>query len=382
MKYWRSIFLPARFFGIILICALLSLTIIINILSIKPALGHLFDFGSFVAAGRESVAGKNPYASNSPLVYQVESQSTNQTLPSPNLNPPVSIILFRPLAYFDPSWSIFAWRIITAVLFGLAVLILARSYPKFTTPTRIIWAFSLAGIWNTILLGQIYVLLVILSISAWIFAERGYLKSAGVMLGCILALKFNFAFWLILLGVRGYRTIVIGAITTFIILSTIPMLIFDFQIYQQWLTALFNYPAIGLLIAGNSSLESLTARLGSILLGTALSLLFAGGSLYLTYRNAYSLSKINTLGIVGSLLILPFSWVGYTILTLPIFFSKQNWSWHFKLSAIILAIPHILVLYFFQKSLIHSILFGWLYGWGLLFIVVGLTSHKEKENPT
>jgi len=379
MTHERLTVLPAKIFGFTLIYVLISLTIIINILSIQPALDQLLDFGSFIAAGKESIAGKNPYTIDSPLVFKVESQNTDQTLPSPNLNPPISIILFRQLAYLDPVWAVSMWRIITTILFGTAILILAKSYPKFTTPTRIVWALSLAGVWNTILLGQIYAPLLILLISTCIFAERGYFKLAGVMLGCIIALKPNFAFWLILLAASGYRTVALSAIITSLILSTIPLLIFDFQIYAQWLTALSNYPSIGLLIAGNTSFESFTSRFGSALPGMVLSLLFAGGSLYLTYRNTYSLNKINTLGIVGSLLISPFAWVGYTVLTLPIFFSRPNWNWQYYLSAAILSFPYSLTLYFFQKSFFHSILFGWLYGWGLLLILAGLTSFKKHQ---
>ena len=375
----QPVFAPARFLVIAIACVVLSFTIIINIISVKPALSQFLDFGSFIAAGKEAATGKNPYTIDSPLVYRVESENTDQTLPSPNLNPPLSVVLFAALSDMEPINAVSGWRVVTAFMFGMGIFILAKSYPKPRNPTRILWALSLAGFWNTIALGQIYAPILILAIGAWILAERGSHKLAGLALGAMIAIKPNFAFWLALLGIAGYTTIAVGAIVTALILSALPILILGLQIYPQWLTALSNYPSIGLLIAGNSSLQSLSARLGLAHPGTAISLLFIAGSLCFAYRNKKSLSKINTLGIVGSLLVSPFSWAGYTMLTLPIFFSRSNWSWQYRLSAAIFSFPYVLILYFFHKSPFNFVLFGWIYGWGLLLILTGMSGVEADE---
>jgi hypothetical protein len=39
-----------------------------------------------------------------------------------------------------------------------------------------------------------------------------------------------------------------------------------------------------------------------------------------------------------------------------------------------------LTLFFFQKSLLHSVLFGWLYGWGLILIVSELIFNQEDNH--
>src|SRR6266498_4988201 len=93
----------ARTFGLTGLCAILALTIILNFISIQPALHHLLDFGSFIAAGKAAATGKNPYTADSPLVYRVESKDTDQSVPSPNLNPPLSILFFIPLSKLDPA---------------------------------------------------------------------------------------------------------------------------------------------------------------------------------------------------------------------------------------------------------------------------------------
>jgi hypothetical protein len=361
----------------------LALTIILNIISIQSALDQLLDFGSFIAAGREAASGNNPYTEDSLLVYLLESESSDRPLPSPNLNPPLSILFFMPLSNLDPIPAVSGWRIATAILFGLGILSLAIFYPMSRNPMRIAWALSLAGFWHMIALGQIYAPLLILAIGVWIFTERGDHKLAGLALGAIIAIKPNFAFWLVLLGAAGYTTAALTAAIVTLALSILPALILGVEVYKQWLIALLNYPSLGLSIAGNTSFQSLTARFGSTSLGTFISLLFIGGSLYLIHQHKFSLNKINTLGLVGSLLISPFSWVGYTIMTLPIFFSRPKWSWPFLLSAVLLSFPYILILYFFQKSFFNLVLFGWLYGWGLLLILAGLIleeDHKSKES--
>jgi hypothetical protein len=362
----------------------LALTIIFNFMSIRPALHHLLDFGSFIAAGKEAAVGKNPYTADSPLVYRVESDDTDQSVPSPNLNPPLSILFFIPLSKLDPARAVSGWRIATAILFGAGIFTLAGFYPTSLNPVRILWALSLTGFWQILALGQIYAPLLLLAIGTYILTARGYPKLAGFALGVLVAIKPNFVFWVLLLGAAGHLTTAITAVIVICALSILPILIFGLELYRQWLIALSNYPSIGLLIAGNTSFQSLTARFGSALTGTIISVLFVvlfvGGSLYFAYFRKLPVNKLNALGILGSLLISPFSWVGYTILTLPIFFSRSRWSWQYKLSAALLSFPYVLILFFFQKSLLHSVLFGWLYGWGLVLIVADLILNKEDNS--
>jgi len=367
-------------FATVFVYFLLALVTILNLLSIQPALWKLLDFGSFISAGKEAREGKNPYTTDSPLVFQVTSQKSDQTLPSPNLNPPVSIFFFRPLADVNPAKAALLWRVISAMMFVTGVFILARSYPKFTNPIRILWALNLAGFWNTIALGQIYAPIFLLAIGVWILAENKYSILAGIMLGMIIAIKPNFIFWLLVLGVARQIATILSAAVTAIVLSLLPIAFFGSQIYQQWFTALANYPSIGLLIAGNSSLQSLTARFGSAIPGLVLSMFLVIAGLNLAHRSKYIPSKANTLGIVGSLLISPFSWAGYTILTLPILFSKSRWNWMHILAAVALSFPYLLILYFFQRSLFNSVLFGWLYGWGLVLILLDLNIYKDEES--
>ena len=343
---------------------------VLNIFHTRRTLGELLDFGSFIAAGRAVTEGKNPYSSDLPFVYSVVSDKSPTTIASPNLNPPVSVLLFSLFSNVDPRIMVNMWRVISGLLYGVVIFILSINFRENLSPLLIVWAFSLAGIWNIVLLGQIYVPLLLLVTITWVCLEKGHFKSAGIAIGALIAIKPNFLVWLFLLLISKQRIVFTSAVVTFIIISALPLPFFGIDIYQQWIAAATNYPSIGLYIAGNSSLQSLGTRLGSPLMGWILALMLVSAITMLAVKQQSKRSVINSLGIISSLLVFPFTWVGYTVMTLPVFFSKQKWDWPVTVSAFLLAFPYLLVLRFFSLSEINSVIFGWIYGWALLILIV------------
>ena len=370
-----------QFLSLALAIPTFALIFHLNVVFVNPAINELSDFGSFIASGKLASNGENPYSIDSPLIHNILTQDSNETVPSPNLNPPISVLLFQAFNKLDPFMAVTIWRIATFIQYLIALVLLAVVYPKQITPFRLLWALNLAGIWNTLALGQIYASLLVLGTVSWLLMEKGYYKLAGVSLGLIVAFKPNFAFWLLLLGTARYFTVFLSSAITAAALWILPYLVFGLQIYKQWITALSEYPSRGLLIAGNSSFQSLSARFGFFAPGTILALMLVGISIYFTYRNKDSLRPINSLGILGSMLISPFAWPGYTILSLPIFISRPHWNWQFTLSAFLLMFPYLIVMYFLRDSLFTSVFFGWIYGWGLLLILteVLIDFRRERE---
>jgi hypothetical protein len=47
---------------------------------------------------------------------------------------------------------------------------------------------------------------------------------------------------------------------------------------------------------------------------------------------------------------------------------------------VILAIPFQLVLLFFQNSFTNFVLFGWLYGWGILALLAGVVANTMRTS--
>ena len=340
---------------------------------------RLMDFGSFYASGLKAHNGENPYDPNSEYIFEIVFPDVGAGGRMMNLNPPISVVVFRFLANIDPYRALFVWQVTSAVLYALAIILLASAYRNHLTPTLLFWAFTLAGFWHTLTLGQVYILLFFLTAAGWVLLQKEKYIFAGIIIGLVVAIKPNFGLWVVFLLVAGYYKTSIASAITFLTVSVIPAIPYGTKIYSQWLAA-SSTPRETLIMPGNNSILGLTARFGDFWIGVVLSILLVFVLLALTKRQATKSTEnfewVSALGLITSLLASPISWAGYTILLLPIFFSLRQWTIPVKLSAAILSIPFGFVLQNFQTSLLNFVLFGWLYGWAillLLFVVVTKT---------
>jgi hypothetical protein len=331
------------------------------------------DFGSFYASGLKAQNGENPYDPHSRYIFDIVFSRVGAGGKMMNLNPPISIVIFRLMAQLDPNQSLTIWQIVSAILYTGSLLLLTRQYEPNITPTKFIWALTLAGFWHTLVLGQIYILLLLFIVLGWIFLRQGKYIPAGIMIGLLVAIKPNFAIWPLFLLVSGYSAAFLAAVISSFIVSLIPIAVYGTKIYAQWLEASALQPET-IIMPGNNSILGLTTRFDSITLGIVISILIVFILLVLSkLGTAKQMDKpeyVSALGIIASLLASPISWTGYTILLLPIFFSLKKWAAPVIFSAMILSIPFAIVLQLFQRSFFHFVLFGWLYGWGLLALLV------------
>lgn len=353
----------------------------INWVFLQSARKYLLDFGSFIASGLAAAQGQNPYTTDSPLILKVVFKWIKGSLSAPNLNPPITVLLFESISRVNPFVALTIWRIASVAGYILSLFILARQYRNSWTWSRVAWAICLAGFWHTIHLGQIYIPLLILIVAFWILSENKHLKLAGIALGILIAIKPNFVYWAVLLAVGGYWSAFFIAGITAVLISIIPLASYGPSIYLQWLATVKASPEVGLLLPGNSSLQSLSVHFsGHAWPGIALSILFAILGIYLAIRNRSDIQKVNSTGIIISLLVSPIAWTGYTIFTLPIFLSKNQWTTIDKISAAFFVIPIWVVLGIASISLVTFHVFGWLYGWGLLLLLAGVFTYKSPES--
>lgn len=357
----------------------------VNFLSLSTSLGGLFDFGSFIASGQLANKGENPYSIESTLINHVSFPEIGIEGAAPNLNPPISVMFFQVLAKYDPYYSIMVWRIITIILFIIAIILLHRIYPAhgFNAIIRFLWVFSLAGIWHTIRLGQIYGFTMLLVVITWMMLKNGRSVIAGIILGILIAIKPNFVFWaILLLFASDWRTFLSSGITSMCI-SIIPIFTHGLDIYKQWIEATTLFTPNLLPFPGNNSFQGLTSRFGSSTTGIILSILLCISLIIIVLKNKPAKPTVNGLGIISSLLISPIAWTGYTLMALPVFFEKQSWNWSIRISAIIFSIPFVFILMLFTKSFLNFVLFGWFYGWGLLCLIAWLCfeSWKISQKP-
>src|SRR5690606_17800790 len=115
--------------------------------------GELRDFGSFIASGRAGAAGQDPYGIY-PLTFHVVLPGFDVW--NPNLNPPVSVPLFGYLGRADPQRAFRAWWSVLLACYLVTIALLIRRYGDRRGWLLALWSLSLAGLWDTLALGQIY----------------------------------------------------------------------------------------------------------------------------------------------------------------------------------------------------------------------------------
>lgn len=328
-----------------------------------PRGDYLMDFGSFVASGRAAAEGLNPYGVH-PLTFRFIRDA--EVVAAPNLNPPISVLLFQPLAAVDPGTAFRAWYIGSIVLYVIAVALLLCVTPEPVTSVRVVWALSLGGFWHTLRMGQVYILLLLVFVSALLLLRQGRYRGAGLLLGILIALKPNFIVWPGLLLLAGYTTTAFSAFGVAAILSAAPLLIYGSRVYIQWLEVLRRDTGVGL--PTNGSLFGLTDRLGVPELG----ILLAGGILIAAAIWAKSLRppalSVSSLAIVVLLLASPLAWAGYTIFLLPVFLWRR-WTIALAVAALLLVLPVPLVEALASRSQWLLVTIGSIYNVVLLLVL-------------
>jgi hypothetical protein len=195
----------------------------------------------------------------------------------------------------------------------------------------------------------------------------------------------QFYFWaFLILLCGGWITFLVAGISA-VAISAIPLLTYGWEIYRQWFEASTLYTPSLLLFPANNLLSGANGSFWPEPDGTVLSILLVLSlTIFVVFKRPAQLTS-NTLGIVGSLLISPIAWTGYTLLTLPYFFEKKHWPKSLYIVAAVFAIAFPIPLTLFTKNQFNFVVFGWFYGWGLLVLLATLLirskSDLETEDP-
>jgi Glycosyltransferase family 87 len=358
--------------GLVFVHLFFLLTVLINLTPFLDSQNALMDFGSFYASGLKLQNGENPYDPNSEYIFEIDFSRVGAGGKMVNLNPPISVMLFEVLSRFDPYRSLVIWQIASALIYIGSIFLLVSTYKQNISATKFIWAFTLAGFWHTIVLGQVYAVLLLFCVLGWVSLRRGQYILAGIAIGLLIAIKPNFIIWPVFLLISGYSLTFAISLLSGLIVSLIPLAFYGTKIYTQWLEA-SSLRLETLTMPGNNSLLGLSARFHSISLGIVISVILVIGLFVLSrLKSARDMERseyLSALGIIASLLASPISWTGYTILLLPIYFNLKKWTVPTIASAAILSIPFAIVLQLFQNSFSNFVIFGWLYGWGILLLL-------------
>ncbi|CAD7054349.1 hypothetical protein REJC140_02142 [Pseudorhizobium endolithicum] len=337
----------------------------------------LWDFGAFVASGRAAASGLDPYGVYPPLTPHVVFPGFEAW--NPNLNPPISALLFQVFDIADPATSLRLWWVISLVCHLGAVLLLLRRYSGGVEAVLLgIWAFALAGFWDTLYLGQIYTPLVLATVGAWLSLERGKFLQAGILIGLLISMKPNFLVWPVLLFLAGYSKPVWIAAATAAVVAAIPLAVFGPQIYVDWLTLVASDGERAWFLT-NASFAGLASRAGLPMLGTVLGALLLLSLAAWAYWRRPQLMDISSFALVAALLASPLGWIHYTLFLLPVLLHHWHRPWTWPV-AVAFTIPVPLVLGQFGKPALVQATIGSVYGWSLVLLLLGLVAQEASHH--
>ncbi|MBA2302933.1 MAG: DUF2029 domain-containing protein [Acidobacteria bacterium] len=329
--------------------------------------GELRDFGSFVASGRAGAAGQNPYGIH-PLTFHVVVPGFDVW--NPNLNPPISVPLFQLFDLLPPPQGFRIWWGISLACYLLTIALLVHRYGTRRSRLLPLWAFALAGVWDTLVLGQIYLPLVLAAVASWLLLDRGRCVAAGAMMGIVVAFKPNFAVWPILLLLSGHTRAATAALSTAAVLSAVPLITHGTTIYGQWLELIVSDKHRGAFLT-NASIPGLAQRMNAGSVGGALSFGVLGGLAVLAVRRRPTPLEASALGILGGIAASPIAWVHYTLFMLPIFFASRL-STPLIVAAALLTVPVWEVLRFLVAPAWQQATVGSVYNWAVLVCLGGV----------
>jgi hypothetical protein len=356
-------------------------TVIAAVLAINaelPRILHepgLWDFGSFVASGRAANEGLNPYGVY-PLTLRVELPGFESW--NPNLNPPISALLFQAFDIADPYVTYQVWRWISVAVYAAAILLLvSRIGNRVEAVVIAVWTFALAGFWDTLFLGQIYLPLVFAGIAAWLLLERGAGLWAGLLIGIVVAMKPNFLVWPVLLLLSGHHRAAIIAFVTAGIISLIPLVIYGPEVYRQWFELVAADGSRALFLT-NGSFAGLAARAGVPSFGLVLGFLLLAGLAVWTLWRRPDVLTVSAMALLASILASPLGWIHYTLFLLPVI--VRHWRKPaMRVVALLLIIPVPFIIDQLGKPAWSQLTTGSVYGWALVLCLAILINDEWRR---
>jgi hypothetical protein len=325
------------------------------------------DFGSFWESGRAANRGDDPYAVY-PATFRVGGP---QGPAAPNLNPPVFLYPFRLLGELSLPRAVRLWRSLSFGLYAVALAGLALAFPARRRWPFLAVAVDLAGFWATVELGQVYVPLLCLAVAGWAALRAQRDLAAGAAIGLLAALKPNLAVWptLLLLGRRRRPggVAVLAAATA----SAVPLVTEGPGVYQQWLrvTPSISDAAGGMArIGGDFSLVAMAGRFSAAPLGLVAAAALVVGLGWLALTRELDAERLSALALPAALLLGPVTWVGYSVLLLPVL-AFLDWTPRVVLAAVLLCLPFWLVIDLGREGDLVLQLAQTLYGVGVLLLM-------------
>jgi hypothetical protein len=238
-------------------------------------------------------------------------------------------LFLAPLSGADPLTAstvlyLLSWLALVAIL-----VLLSRRHP--ISPLLVAWVLAMSGIWQTFMLGQVYLLMALLVVLAY--------RRPG-LIGFLAALKPNLGLWPLFLLLAGHRRQAIIALATAAGLGILPALVYGPEVYLQWLAA-SSAITRPLTTGHNASIWGVAARHGLPIAGVVGSVALILGTAALVYRYRPDDALTAELALLVGIIASPLGWPGYSVLLFPAFLSRQQWPAPLLVAASLLVWPDV-----------------------------------------
>ncbi len=238
-----------------------------------------------------------------------------------NLNPPLLTALLTPLAVLDVVTAYRVFVVVTLLMVVGAVVAVARELrlPRSTTTAIVLTVLASSPLHGTLLLGQIYPLLLVGLVAGWIAERRGRPVLAAALFGITVALKPSLAPLLLLPAVQRRWVPLRAGLAAAAIATLLGVFVAGPSSGVRWLRIAVTEPVPD--TVDNASLPGLAIRLGvPTLLGTLLGAAVLVGTLVWCGRNRDRIDPAGTAPfavLAAGLLLSPIAWHNYLMLLWP-----------------------------------------------------------------
>jgi Glycosyltransferase family 87 len=168
---------------------------------------------------------------------------SNSDTEHPNLNPPFQTLILAPvgLIKYEQAFLIYSFISITSGL--VAVILIAQEMANEKYELSFLFTFMIIIMlyfptWSNILYGQLSLILLLLITLVWTAARNGRDALGGIYLGLAMSFKIFVGLFLLFFLVRRRWRLLFWFITTFTLLSLLPLWFFGIDTYKNYITTL------------------------------------------------------------------------------------------------------------------------------------------------
>jgi alpha-1,2-mannosyltransferase len=238
-----------------------------------------------------------------------------------NLNPPVLTLLLTPLAGFTSLTAYRIFAVFTLLIVVAAVLAVARELRlrRGATALALLAVLASSPLHGTLVLGQIYPLLLAGLVAGFLAERRGRAVLAAVLFGITVALKPSLAPLLLLPAVQRRWAPMRAGLIAAVAATLLGVLVAGPSSGLEWLHIAVTEPVPD--TVDNASLPGLAVRFGvPSVLGTLLGAVVLVGTLAWIGRHRERIDPAGTVPwavVAAGLLVSPISWHNYLMLLWP-----------------------------------------------------------------